>query len=215
MKKIYSLSLYRATTTNSSTTQVESWPFIQYIQSLLEGKDSDQKIETLNDNFSTFEKISFVSDDKFVENLRSMFWPNCKRFRKLSYPTSVKDQDQCIIIQQTQQNNINSTIVDSSNSNLPDVFAIIEADQNFYFLASYRGTTLQDLITYNPGVFSSNLKKSFITYQLSRMMASLHSRGVLHGGLMASNILVDENLWVQISGIEFGPNPIEFGNYQS
>ncbi|KAI9478319.1 MAG: hypothetical protein EXX96DRAFT_595686 [Benjaminiella poitrasii] len=97
-----------------------------------------------------------------------------------------------------------------SSANLPDVFALIETNDTYYFLASYRGTSLQDLVTYNPGVLSSNLKISFIVYQLLRVIASLHSRGILHGNLKASNILVDENLWIQLAGIEFEPNPIDF-----
>ncbi|KAL0079254.1 hypothetical protein J3Q64DRAFT_1645069 [Phycomyces blakesleeanus] len=98
---------------------------------------------------------------------------------------------------------------DPANSNLPDVFAIIESENAYYFLASYRGTTLQDLITYNPGVLSSNFKKGFVVYQLLRAVASLHSRGILHGRQVASNILVDENLWTQLAGMECGANPMD------
>lgn len=166
-------------------------------------------METVNDDFSTFNEIAYTSDHGFVEKLQSMLWPSCKWFKKIN------DKDQHIIIEQVQHNSVTPTSTDTPNSNLPDVFACIETDQNYYFLASYRGTTLQDLITYNPGVLSSNLKKSFITYQLSRTLASLHGRGILHGGLKASNILVDENLWVQLAGIEFGPNPTDFGKSNS
>jgi serine/threonine protein kinase len=93
-----------------------------------------------------------------------------------------------------------------STSNLSEVFAIIESDTAYYFIATYRGTTLQDLITYNPATFSSNMKKSFVIYQLLRAIAGLHSRGFVHGALRASNIFIDENFWVQLSGIEFSIN---------
>ncbi|KAI8381048.1 uncharacterized protein BYT42DRAFT_494393 [Radiomyces spectabilis] len=99
--------------------------------------------------------------------------------------------------------------MDAANSNLPEVFAVVESEEAYYFLASYRGTTLQDLITYNPGVLSSNLKKGFVIYQLLRAVASLHSRGILHGSLKASNILVDENLWTQLAGIEYAASPVD------
>lgn len=72
-------------------------------------------------------------------------------------------------------------VAELTNANLPEVFAVIESSHAYYFLAPYRGTTLQDLITYNPGVLSSNLKKSFVVYQIIRALAGLHSRGVLHG----------------------------------
>jgi hypothetical protein len=68
-----------------------------------------------------------------------------------------------------------------STSNLAEVFAIVESDIAYYFIASYKGTTLQDLITYNPGILSSNMKKSFVVYQLLRAIAGLHSRGFVHG----------------------------------
>ena len=127
---------------------------------------------------------------------------------------ALKDNDYILLEQReiTTEDTINDA--DTSNSNLPDVFSIIETDEAYYFLVSYRGATLQDLITYNPGVLSSNLKKSFIVYQALRVIASLHSRGILHGSLMASNILVDENLWIQLAGIEFLPNPHDFGEYK-
>ncbi|KAG2178007.1 hypothetical protein INT43_003260 [Umbelopsis isabellina] len=93
-----------------------------------------------------------------------------------------------------------------STSNLSEVFAIIESDTAYYFVATYRGTTLQDLITYSPATFSSNMKNSFVIYQLLRAIAGLHSRGFVHGALRASNIFIDENFWVQLSGIEFSIN---------
>ncbi|KAF1803870.1 hypothetical protein FB192DRAFT_1279468 [Mucor lusitanicus] len=142
-----------------------------------------------------------------------MLWPNCKRFIKVASKSSTRqddsEDDDYIVLQPESQ--VLEQAPDTANSNLPNVFALIETDTAYYFLVSYRGATLQDLITYNPGVLSSNLKKSFIIYQLLRVIASLHSRGIMHGGIKASNILVDENLWVQLAGIEFEPNPIDFG----
>lgn len=145
----------------------------------------------------------------FVQRLVNLLWPDCN-FYKL---VSVKDENHIVLEKKSIYTEDKTTEADSSNSNLPEVFSIIETDQAYYFLASYRGATLQDLITYNPGVLSSNLKKSFVIYQLLRVIASLHDRGILHGSLMASNILVDENLWIQLAGIEFSPNPKDFGEY--
>lgn len=122
-----------------------------------------------------------------------MLWPRCKRFR--IGDNNDNNDDQLVLIEESttdddneggrdnkQLRHVDSRIgTELANSNLPDVFAIIESDSAYYFLASYRGTTLQDLITYNPGVLSSNLKKSFVVYQILRALASLHSRGVIHG----------------------------------
>lgn len=166
----------------------------------------------LQDMFDDYKEDPEQPD--FVRTIQTMLWPNCKRFRKMASDTTRtnqdnNDNDDYIVLQ--QEDSVLEQASDTSNSNLPDVFALIETDTAYYFLASYRGATLQDLITYNPGVLSSNLKKSFIIYQLLRVIASLHSRGIMHGGIKASNILVDENLWVQLAGIEFEPNPIDFG----
>ncbi|KAK4510721.1 uncharacterized protein ATC70_005154 [Mucor velutinosus] len=189
----------------------ERWPLINYIQSLLEGKGADQKIEMLHDVFNDYKEDDEQTD--FVRTIQTMLWPSCKRFRKIASNNKTKQDDNGntddhIVLQ--QENQVLEPASDTSNSNLPNVFALIETDTAYYFLASYRGATLQDLITYNPGVLSSNLKKSFIIYQLLRVIASLHSRGIMHGGIKASNILVDENLWVQLAGIEFEPNPLDF-----
>lgn len=208
------MSTYKPTSTAKKQNQQqqqdaeERWPLINYIQSLLEGKGADQKIEMLNDVFSDYSPAEDNDHAEFVRTIQTMLWPNCKRFKKIVSDESVC-QDDHIVLQ--QENKVQEQESDTSNSSLPDVFALIETESAYYFLASYRGATLQDLITYNPGVLSSNLKKSFIIYQLLRVIASLHSRGIMHGSIKASNILVDENLWVQLAGIEFEPNPLDFG----
>lgn len=186
---------------------------INYIQSLLEGKGADQTIEMLQDMFDDYKEEEEEDQEQadFVRTIQTMLWPNCKRFRKVASDTTQdNDTDDYIVLQQKEEPVLEQAS-DTANANLPHVFALIETDTAYYFLASYRGATLQDLITYNPGVLSSNLKKSFIIYQLLRVIASLHSRGIMHGCIKASNILVDENLWVQLAGIEFEPNPIDFG----
>ncbi|KAI8064937.1 hypothetical protein BDF21DRAFT_120574 [Thamnidium elegans] len=143
--------------------------------------------------------------------VQSLLWPNCKWFKKLSSQEDEEEEEyEDYITLEEKVNEVETVEADTSNSNLPEMFSLIETDLAYYFLASYRGATLQDLITYNPGVLSSNLKKSFIIYQLLRVIASLHSRGILHGSLKASNILVDENLWIQLSGIEFEPYSKDF-----
>ncbi|RIB14108.1 hypothetical protein C2G38_1973800 [Gigaspora rosea] len=90
----------------------------------------------------------------------------------------------------------------TTSPNIIDVFAVLESERAYYFMAPYRGTTLEDLLKYSSGVLNSNVKKSFILYQLLRTVQSLHMKGVIHGGLKPSNILVDENLWVTLTGFE-------------
>ncbi|CAO3703226.1 unnamed protein product [Rhizopus stolonifer] len=132
-----------------------------------------------------------------------MLWSKCNWFKKVQENTTHIFLEKREFLDREKQG-------DTCNSSLSDVFCLIETETAYYFLSSYRGTTLQDLLTYNPGVLNSNLKKGFVTYQLLRVIASLHSRGIMHGNLKASNILIDENLWIQITGIEYEPNPFDF-----
>ncbi|KAI8997149.1 hypothetical protein BDB01DRAFT_770023 [Pilobolus umbonatus] len=189
------------------------WPLINCMRSLLEGKGADQRIESLNDMFSAYtlmdDDIDMTLDEKrhaFVKRIKNMLWPNCKWLRKIE----TSDEEKMILVKEETIPLDDHDMTDPVNSSLPDVFAIIETDIAYYFLASYRSATLQDVLTYNPGVISSNYKKGFIIYQLLRVAASLHSRGIIHGSLKASNILIDENLWIQVAGIENGCNPNDF-----
>lgn len=141
-----------------------------------------------------------------MQTILNMLWPKCNWFKK------VQENTTHIFLEKKHFVNNDQEINDTCNSNLSDVFALIETGTAYYILSSYRGTTLQDLLTYNPGVLNSNLVRGFVTYQLLRVIASLHSRGIMHGNLKASNILVDENLWVQVTGIECEPNVLDFGN---
>ncbi|OZJ05621.1 hypothetical protein BZG36_01506 [Bifiguratus adelaidae] len=86
-------------------------------------------------------------------------------------------------------------------SNLLDVFAILESTDAFYFISNYKSTTLDDLLRYNSGVLSSNHKKSFVAYQLLRLTSHLHRMGITHGSLFASKFYIDENLWLNVSGV--------------
>lgn len=50
-------------TANQNDNKQEKWPLIEYIQSLLEGKGADQKIEVLRDAFSDYNPL-FDGDSK-------------------------------------------------------------------------------------------------------------------------------------------------------
>ena len=205
-----SLSLYTPVSNSKSREhqKEERWPLMTYIQSLIEGNGLDQKVELLRDDFDNYT----LSDEKQdpidrVNLIRSMLSPKCKWFKK-----TLDGQDEEITVQlQNTLSDDEEEPEDLANASLPDIFSIIETDGTFYLLTSYRSTTLQDLLVYNPGVISSSLKRSFVVYQLVRVVASLHDRGILHGNLKPSNILIDENLWIQLAGIEFEPYAPDFG----
>ncbi|KAI9318152.1 hypothetical protein BX666DRAFT_1935290 [Dichotomocladium elegans] len=176
-------------------------------------------LQGLTDSFGTFESIFDASvpdadrQEVFLKRIRMMLWPQSKRYKIVdndgpNHLTLRKQIDKDTADDHADSKaDIHPPQTDLANSNLPEVFSIIESDTAYFFLAHYRGTTLQDLITYNPGVLSSNLKKCFVVYQILRSLASLHSRGILHGSIKSSNILVDENLWIQLAGMEYGVDP--------
>ncbi|KAG0299722.1 hypothetical protein BGZ98_009812 [Dissophora globulifera] len=93
-------------------------------------------------------------------------------------------------------------------ANIASATAIIESDNAYYCLSPYRSggatglTTLQDLLRFNPGNLNTSLKKGFLVYQLLRATKELHRNGLIHGCLKASNIYIDEHLWITLTGIK-------------
>ncbi|KAI8599116.1 hypothetical protein EDD21DRAFT_308451 [Dissophora ornata] len=95
-----------------------------------------------------------------------------------------------------------------SPANIAGATVIIESDDAHYCLSPHRLggatglTTLQDLLRFNPGNLNTSLKKGFLVYQLLKAVKGLHQSGIVHGSLKASNIYIDENLWITLTGIK-------------
>ncbi|CAG8522522.1 4819_t:CDS:10 [Paraglomus occultum] len=141
-----------------------------------------------------FENYQLARQEVFVDQFLSILYPNSAYFRVIDQETT----NDVLFLQKSSV----STDTTLTSPNIIDIFAVIESSRAYYFLASYKGTTLQDLLKYSSGVLNSNVKKAFIVYQLLHSVKSLHERGVVHGGLKLSNILVDENLWISLTGFE-------------
>ncbi|CAO3674448.1 unnamed protein product [Rhizopus microsporus] len=200
-----SLSIYEPSELKDQK-QTTGVSITNYLKCLAEGKEADQKIEALNDAFDVYKPIFNPADkthEIFIQRILDLLWPKCNWFKK------TRENMTHIFLEKKKRPDSQET-TENCNSNLSDMFAMVETENAYYFLSSYRGTTLQDLLTYNPGVLNTKLKKGFVTYQLLRVIASLHSRGIMHGNLKASNILIDENLWIQVTGLEYEPNPADF-----
>jgi len=110
----------------------------------------------------------------FVDQFLSILYPNSAYFRVIDQETA----DNMLSLHKSSV----STDTTLTSPNIIDIFAVIESSRAYYFLASYKGTTLQDLLKYSSGVLNSNVKKAFIVYQLLHSVKSLHERGVVHGG---------------------------------
>ncbi|KAG0240959.1 WD repeat-containing protein 81 [Actinomortierella wolfii] len=93
-------------------------------------------------------------------------------------------------------------------ANIAKATSIIESDYAYYCISPFRLggslglTTLDNLLHFHPGVLDTSLKKGFLVYQLLKAVKGLHSRGIIHGNLRASNVYVDENLWISLTGIQ-------------
>ncbi|KAG9306186.1 hypothetical protein G9A89_016090 [Geosiphon pyriformis] len=137
----------------------------------------------------------------FVEKFLAILYPESAYFRI----SRSENTDVSISLELLSQSCVRAD-KPISNPNLIDIFAVIESEKAYYFMAPYRGTTLGDLLNFSSGVLKSNIKKSFIVFQLLRAIKGLHELGVVHGGIKPSNIMVDENLWITLTGFEcFAP----------
>jgi hypothetical protein len=93
-------------------------------------------------------------------------------------------------------------------SNIAPATVIIESDDAHYCLSPHRAggatglTTLQDMLRFNPGNLNTSLKKGFLVYQLLKAVKGLHENGLIHGNINPSNIYIDENLWISLTGIK-------------
>ncbi|KAG0278237.1 hypothetical protein BGZ95_004434 [Linnemannia exigua] len=93
-------------------------------------------------------------------------------------------------------------------SNIASATVIIESDEAHYCLSPHRSggatglTTLQDMLRFNPGNLNTSLKKGFLVYQLLKAVKGLHENGLIHGNINPSNIYIDENLWISLTGIK-------------
>lgn len=52
---------------NHRSTAQDKWPLIEYIQSLLEGKGADQKIEALKDVFDEYNAIPNTNGQSYYD----------------------------------------------------------------------------------------------------------------------------------------------------
>ncbi|CAJ0836206.1 20420_t:CDS:10 [Entrophospora sp. SA101] len=152
-----------------------------------------------NDPSNNTDQNYTITQKAFVEKFIKLLYPKSSYFQIL--PQSDNPGTLTVKLISKYKNNQNE-ISRASAPNLIDIFAVLESENAFYFMAPYRGTTLHDLLNYSYGVLNSNVKKSFIVYQLLRTIQNLHRKGIIHGGLKPSNILVDDNLWIKLTGFE-------------
>ncbi|CAG8524653.1 10987_t:CDS:10, partial [Acaulospora colombiana] len=91
----------------------------------------------------------------FVEKFIEMLYPESAYFRILP-----QLENDVLSVELRSQPDWSSDMPITTSPNLIDVFAVLESDRAYYFIAPYRGTTLQDLLKYSSGVLNSNRSNS-------------------------------------------------------
>lgn len=119
---------------------------------------------------------------------------------KQSFQQHIHQQEH---IQQLQQV-INSSQSNTQNANLLPIICALETDKAFYFIQPYASYTLRDVVMYSPAMLSSSLSKPlFIIYQILHALHSYHCCGIGVGQFSLEDVLIDENYWVRLSGLQF------------
>ena len=78
--------------------------------------------------------------------------------------------------------------------------ALIETDNSFFIVQPYISSTVYDIVSYSPAVFStSHAKALFVLYQLLHAILGLHAYGLSCGRLNLRNILIDKKLWIYVT----------------
>ncbi|KAF9174116.1 WD repeat-containing protein 81 [Mortierella sp. AD010] len=141
---------------------------------------------------------------KLVEHVLDTIYPTSLRYRVV-HPTENDGQTiPRLVLMERNPGNSHRT----APANIAAATVIIESDEAHYCFSRHRSggsiglTTLQDLLRFNPGNLDTSLKKGFLVYQLLKAVSGLHRNGIIHGNIKPSNIYIDENLWITLTGIK-------------
>lgn len=99
-------------------------------------------------------------------------------------------------------------VAHAKSANIPPLYGIYEGEQAFFVIYQYNGHSLYTLLKFSQTLLDNNTaKKKFIFYQLFQFLTQFHKRGLAHGHLQPSNCLVNEFLWVYVTGFNILYNP--------
>ncbi|KAF9194137.1 hypothetical protein BGZ50_006616 [Haplosporangium sp. Z 11] len=177
---------------------------------------SDEKVRTDYSMFRPVLECDDIDDNldnkheskgrnkKLIEHVLDILYPNTLRYRTvLPSEDDGRSKARLVLMERGPESDI---LV--APANIASATVIIESDEAHYCLSPHRSggatglTTLQDLLRFNPGNLNTSLKKGFLVYQLLKAVKGLHENGIIHGSLKPSNIYIDENLWITLTGIK-------------
>ncbi|KAF9904323.1 hypothetical protein EC991_002829 [Linnemannia zychae] len=171
---------------------------------ILESDDSSSTDNDSTHNSGDNRHDSRTRNKRLIEQVLDIIYPTTLRYRVVN------------ITQQDGRSNTHLVLMERSPdtngrrppSNIASATVIIESDDAHYCLSPHRSggatglTTLQDMLRFNSGNLNTSLKKGFLVYQLLKAVKGLHENGLIHGNINPSNIYIDENLWISLTGIK-------------
>jgi hypothetical protein len=151
-----------------------------------------------------------VNNTKLIEHVLDVIYPTTRRYKVFSSAENNDNEPPTkrLALGKTAAEKEPAELPRQAPANIASATVVIETESAHYCLSPHRSggatglTTLQDLLRFNPGNLNSSLKKGFLAYQLLKAVRALHANGIIHGGLHASNIYIDENLWITLGGIK-------------
>ena len=97
---------------------------------------------------------------------------------------------------------VRSNTVPANRSGLHAIIAAIEADDHFFLVMRHARFTLRDLVVFAPEIaLESCAKPLFVIFQMLSALQNLHQRGITHGHLSSSSVVIDQDLFVTLAGV--------------
>lgn len=85
--------------------------------------------------------------------------------------------------------------------NLAPLLRVVETKDSFYPIFERQPFTLDDVLKFSREVLRSESNKTlFIFYQLLNVIAFCHQRGIVHGNINPSNIVLNNDAWAMLTG---------------
>ncbi|CAO3568262.1 unnamed protein product [Mortierella alpina] len=183
-------------------TALEIQPDYSAFEPILESEDTDEDhSRTLSNGDNTVN--GRMQDKNLVEHVLDALYPTTLRYRIVCPSQDDGRSSPRLVLMENQESSTRQ-----APANIASATVIIESDSAHYCISPHRSggatglTTLQDLLRFNPGNLNTSLKKGFLVYQLLKAVKGLHDNGIVHGSLKPSNIYIDENLWISLTGIK-------------
>jgi serine/threonine protein kinase len=124
--------------------------------------------------------------------------PETKQFEKIG-----PDGRECVKIPETKIKSLISGSIFAKSANVPPVYGVFEGEHAFYIIYQYNGHSLYTLLKFSQKLLENHTaKKKFLFYQLFQFINQCHKRGFAHGRLKPSSILVNDLLWVYVTGYD-------------